>query len=81
MRPRALRGRAPPALKITRQGSEGGGRGLSGVIARAKDFWRGYSQPGIQLIELRPSWLSSLHIMRISDAEALTERLSCCAAS
>ena len=47
--------------------------GSSGVMARPKDLWRGYSPPGIQLAELRPSWLSSSRIMRISDAEALTE--------
>ena len=50
--------------------------GLSGVMARTKDFWRRYSQPGIQLAELRISWLSSLYIMRISDEEAMTERVS-----
>ena len=54
---------------------------LSDAMARAKDCWRGYSQPGIQLVELRLPWLSSLHIMRISDAEALTERVNGCAAS
>ena len=60
---------------------------MSGAMARAKGFMRGYSQPEIQSVELRPSWLPSLHIMRIShitrtaDVEALTERVSCCAAS
>ena len=34
--------------------------GLSGVMARAKGFWRRYSQPGIQLVGLRPSYLPSL---------------------
>ena len=55
--------------------------GLSGVMVHAKDFWRGYFQPRVQFVELRPSWLSPLPIMMLSDAEALTERVSCCAAS
>ena len=55
--------------------------GLSGVMARAKGFWRGYPQMGIQSVELRPSRLPSLHIIRISDPEALTEVVSCCATS
>ena len=29
--------------------------GLSGVMARAKDFWRRCYQPEIQLVSLRPS--------------------------
>ena len=33
---------------------------LSGVIARSKDLWRGYSQPGTHVGERRPSGLSSM---------------------
>ena len=79
---------APPARvrdtfpkKAPIEAVRGAAVGLSGVMVRAKDFTRGYSLPGIQLVELRPSWLSSLYIMRKSDAKTLTERVSCCAAS
>ena len=65
------------AIKVVR----GGVVGLSGAMARAKYFLRAYSQPGIQSVEQRPSWLPSLQIMRFSDAPAFTERVSCCAAS
>ena len=65
------------SIKVVR----GAAVGLTGAMARAKDFLRGYSQPGIQSVELRPSWLLSWNVMRVSDVEALTERVSCCAAS
>ena len=39
--------------KIIHQGNDRGAVvGLSGATARAKDFLRGYSQPGIQSVEL-----------------------------
>ena len=50
-------------------------------MARAKDFLKGYFHPGIQSVEVRPSRLPSLHITRISDVKALTERVGCCVAS
>ena len=65
-----LRGRATPAqTNNPSMIARGGVVDLSGVMARAKDFWRGYSQPGIQLVEQRPSWLSSLQIMKITRRE------------
>ena len=45
--------------------------GVSGAMARAKGFLRGNFQPRVQSVEIRPSWLPSLHIMRISEVEAI----------
>ena len=66
-----FRGRATPAQinhLSTRDGTRE--RLLEGVLPT-----------GDPVSRTKPSWLASLHIMRIPDAEALTERLSCCAVS
>ena len=66
---------------IIQQAREGGGRGLVRCDGAREGFLeKVYSQPGIQSVELMPSWLTSLQIMRISDVEALTERVSCSSA-
>ena len=60
--------------KIINQGSEGGGHGLASRDGTREGFLEGVPPTGDPYWSgLRLSWLSSLHIMRISDAEVLTD--------
>ena len=63
------------------EGSDGDGRRLVKHAGKREGFLEGLLPIGDQSAERRPPWLSSFGIMRISDTEDLTERVSCCAAS
>ena len=50
--------------------------GLSGVFSRMKGLWRGTSQPGTHVGDLRPKVQRSALRMSIYEVAALTDRVS-----